>query len=369
MVPIRPEVESFVPYEPGLSIEEIAARFNLPRVIKLASNENPLGVSPMVQEVLHGKVPHAFRYPQGGNPRLRKAVADFHHVDESQIFVGAGLDEVIDLLFRVVAEPGVDNAVASCPCFGLYETQAKLAGVELRQAPLKENFAPDTEALLALTDKNTRLFFLTTPDNPSGYWTDPETLAQLARRLPKTCLFVLDEAYIDFVETQNPSLLPRLQEFPHVAFLRTMSKVYGLAGMRIGYAILPPHLADYLWRVRLPFSVSILAEEAALAGLADREFYAKTVQTVQEGRFFLTEALRSLGCKVIPSQSNFLLFMPPAFVSAKNLHNILLEKGFILRTLGSYHLPDYLRLSIGNGEENSLLIEALTGIFHEENHG
>lgn len=369
MVPVRPEVEGFVAYEPGLSIEEIAARYNLPRVIKLASNENPLGTSPLVQEVLHTKAPYAFRYPQGGNPRLRKAIADFHHLDEKHVFVGAGLDEVIDLLFRVVAEPGKHNAVASKPCFGLYETQAKLSGVELRQAPLQEDFAPDLNALLRLVDADTRLFFVTTPDNPSGYWTSPEKLAALAAALPPTCLLVLDEAYIDFVEATQPSLLPRLHEFPHVAFLRTMSKAYGLAGLRVGYGILPPYLADYLWRVRLPFSISVLAEEAALAALADKPFYLKTLGEVQKGRAYLTETLCGFGCKVIQSQSNFLLFMPPSGkLSAKALHQALLEKGFILRTLGSYHLPDYLRLSVGNMEENTLLMQACDHIFRGVTH-
>lgn len=349
---VRPEVAAFEPYEPGLSIEEIRRRYGLERAIKMASNENPLGVSPVVQGVLQDNVEFAYRYPQAGNPRLVAALAEHLGVDPARIFVGNGSDEVIDLLFRVRAVPGVHNAVAFRPCFGLYVTQARLAGVDLRRARLREDFSFDFDSLLERVDENTTLVFVTSPDNPSGRVAPARELARVARALPPACLLVVDEAYIDFAGEEH-SLLSRLDEFPNVALLRTFSKVYGLAGLRVGYGILPPRLADYLWRVRLPFSVNVLAEHAAVAALEDGTFREITQRVVNEGRTALSEGLQALGCTVLPSHANFVMFAPPVGgPDARVLHQTLLERGVIVRALGGYHLPDWLRVSVGMEEEN-----------------
>ena len=257
---------------------------------------------------------------------------------------------------RVRAIPGVHNAVAFRPCFGLYPTQAKMAGVELRQAPLKPDFSFDFPGLLKLVDENTTLVIVTSPDNPSGRAASADELAALAKALPPACLLVVDEAYIEFAGPEH-SLLPRLGELPNVALMRTFSKVYGLAGMRIGYAILPPAIADYMWRVRLPFSLNILAEEAALAALEDAGFREDTIALVQRGRRALTDGLRSMGCEVLPSMSNFLMFRTPeGTADVKTLHGELLRRGIIIRALGGYHLPDWLRVSVGTDEENELFL-------------
>ncbi|WP_418765417.1 histidinol-phosphate transaminase [Mailhella sp.] len=359
---VRPEVAAFESYEPGLSIAEIAERYGLSRVIKMASNENPLGVSPRVREVIAGCAGEAFRYPQSGNPRLVKALASYYGVDAGRIFVGNGSDEVIDLLFRVRAIPGVHNAAVFRPCFGLYPTQAQMAGVELRQVPLKPDFTFDFDGLLKVIDENTTLVIVTSPDNPSGRVASIEDLEALARALPPACLLVVDEAYIEFAGEEH-SLLSRLNDYPNVAIMRTFSKVYGLAGLRIGYAILPPAIADYMWRVRLPFSLNILAEEAALAALADGEFRDRTVELVKRGRARLTEGLRAMGCEVTPSLSNFIMFrLPEGDVDAKTLHGELLKRGVIIRALGSYHLPDRLRVSVGTDEENELFLRLVREI-------
>ena len=353
---VRPEVAAFEPYEPGLSIAEIAERYGLSRVIKMASNENPLGVSPRVRDVIASCASEVFRYPQSGNPRLVKALASHYGVDAGRIFVGNGSDEVIDLLFRVRAVPGVHNAVVFRPCFGLYPTQARMAGVELRQAPLRPDFSFDFDGLLKLVDENTTLVIVTSPDNPSGRLASPDDLEALARALPPACLLVVDEAYIEFAGPEH-SVLSRLDRLPNVAVMRTFSKVYGLAGLRIGYAILPAPIADYMWRVRLPFSLNILAEEAAIAALADGQFRERTVELVRRGRAKLTEELRNMGCEVSPSMSNFVMFrLPEGTVDAATLHGELLKRGIIIRALGSYHLPDRLRVSVGTDEENELFL-------------
>ena len=353
---VRPEVAAFEPYEPGLSIEEIQRRYSLERVVKMASNENPLGASPVVQAVLQDNVEYVYRYPQAGNPRLTAALAGRLGVDPARVFVGNGSDEVIDLLFRVRAVPGVHNAVAFRPCFGLYVTQARLAGVELRRARLAEDFSFDFDSLLERVDANTTLVFVTSPDNPSGRLAPVRDLIRVARALPPACLLVVDEAYIDFAGEEH-SLLKHLDEVPNVALLRTFSKVYGLAGLRVGYGILPPRLADYMWRVRLPFSVNVLAEQAAVAALEDDIFREITRRVVAEGRTVLSDGLRALGCTVLPSHANFLMFAPPVGgPDARVLHQTLLERGIIVRALGGYQLPDWLRVSVGMEEENRLFL-------------
>ena len=277
-------------------------------------------------------------------------------VDPARVFVGNGSDEVIDLLFRVRAVPGVHNAVAFWPCFGLYVTQARLAGVELRRARLAEDFSFDFDSLLERVDANTTLVFVTSPDNPSGRLAPVRDLIRVARALPPACLLVVDEAYIDFAGEEH-SLLKHLDEVPNVALLRTFSKVYGLAGLRVGYGILPPRLADYMWRVRLPFSVNVLAEQAAVAALEDDIFREITQRVVAEGRTVLSDGLRALGCTVLPSHANFLMFAPPVGgPDARVLHQTLLERGIIVRALGGYHLPDWLRVSVGMEEENRLFL-------------
>ena len=354
---VRPDVAEFEAYEPGLSMEEIRLRYGLERVIKLASNENSLGVPPSAREALLAALSRAHRYPQAGNPRLVSALAERYRVGPERIFVGNGSDELIDLLFRIRAVPGTHNAVAFSPCFGLYVTQAKMAGVELRRAPLGSDFDFDFEAMLKLTDENTTLAFVTSPDNPSGRLAAPERLEDLARALPPACLLVVDEAYMEFAD-EGQSLLPALDRLPNVAILRTFSKIYGLAGLRIGYGILPERLADYLWRVRLPFSLNILAEEAALAALSDDAFRRESLRFTREGRKLISRELQGMGCSVIPSQSNFIMFSPPAEkMTARQLHARLLERGMIIRGLGAYHLPDWLRVTVGREEENRFFLE------------
>lgn len=364
-----PFVTELEAYTPGLSMDEIRERYGIERVIKLASNENPLGTSPLVQERLQRHAANAFRYPAGGNPRLVKALAAHHGVSPKRIVAGNGSDEIIDLLFRLLAVPGVHNAVAFRPCFGIYTTQARLGGVELRQAPLREDFTFPWNDLLALVDEHTRLVFVTSPDNPSGVGASADELAELARALPSSCLLVLDEAYADFAgdseaEAEAFSLLPRLHEFSSIAILRTFSKSRGLAGLRLGYGIVPEAVAEHFWRARLPFSVNLLAEEAGLAALEDSRFYAETLRVCREGRRQLLDALPGLGCTPLPSQANFVMCRLPDSADPALVNERLLQQGVIVRPLKSYGLPRYTRISVGTAEENSRFLHALERALH-----
>lgn len=372
--PVRPEIAALNPYVPGMSIEEIRQRYQIDNVTKLASNENPLGTPPLAIEAIRRCAAGSFRYPQSGNPRLAEALARKHNVPTSRIAIGNGSDEILDMLIRMLAVPGQDNVVCFRPCFSIYPIQSHICGVEIRSQALNGDFSFDFEALLNHVTDKTRLVFITTPDNPSGYCpplTEVRALAeQLAAKAPQA-LLVIDEAYMDFAgETADGerefSLLANGVMPENTIFCRTFSKSYGLAGLRVGYAVLPEELAQYYWRARLPFSVNILAEEAALAALEDTAFREATLSLVRTERRRLTQCLRDLGFSVWPSQANFLLCRPDDDgPGAAVCFEALLKRGFIVRPLGSYQLPDHLRISIGTEKENDALLAALEDVLRE----
>lgn len=359
---VRPEIPGFEKYTAGMAIEEIQEKYGLGKVIKMASNENPLGTSPVVQQVIRDHAGLAFRYAQAGTPRLNAAIAEHLSLPVSRIVSGNGSDEIIDLLVRVKARPEVDNIIAFDPCFSLYKLQAQLCGVEFRQTPVNPDFSFPFDKLLATADEHTALCFVTTPDNPSGFTPKVEDIAALAKALPSQCILVVDEAYMDFAAPlEEYSLLPRLNEFDNVVIMRTFSKMYGLAGLRLGYGIMPEWLADYCQRVKLPFSVNVLAEAAAIAALKDQAFVQATLETVNAGRAYLTQELGALGCEVHPSMANFMLIDLPknSPLDAKGLFQALLERGIILRPLTSYGLPQSLRISVGDPSDNRALMDLM----------
>ena len=360
--PIRPDVLAFEPYAPGLAIDEIRVRFGLESVVKMASNENPLGCSSLVQKTLKDNAAFAFRYAQSGNPKLVAALAAHHDLAPVHIVPGNGSDEVIDLLVRVCPTPGEHNIVASKPSFSMYKIQSRLCGVEFRAVPLREDFSFDWRGLRAAVDDKTAIVFITTPDNPSGYCPPVAETRAFAESLPPSCLLVVDEAYMDFARDQADfSLLPRFAEFSNLVILRTFSKSFGLAGIRLGYGIMPVPLADSLRSVHMPFSVNILAEAAGITALADKVFYAETLRAAREGRDFLARELAGLGCRVYPSEANFLMFQLPGACgkNARQVFEDLLSKGMIIRPLNSYGLPGHLRVSVGAPAENRLFITLL----------
>lgn len=362
---VREEVRNFSPYVPGLSIDEIRIKYGLSQVIKMASNESPLGASPLVQKAVISHAGLAFRYPQAGNPRLCDAIARNHRLKPEQVVVGNGSDEIIDLLIRLRGVPGKSNILTFSPCFSIYSLQTRFAGLELRQVPLDEDFSFPLHAFLDAADDNTVVAFVTAPDNPSGYTPSLADLLLLVNGLPDSCVLVVDEAYMDFCDNEEAhSLLPQLDSFPNLVICRTFSKSYGLAGLRLGYGLMHPTLADYLHRVRLPFSVNVLAEEAGLAALADVTFRKSLLDVVRKGRIRLKNGLEELGCKVWPSHANFLMFALPesATLNALQFFEIMLSRGIIIRPLKSYGMPDKLRVSMGSDEENNAFLKAAAAI-------
>lgn len=362
MARLRAAIQELAPYAPGLAIAAIREKYGLDQVIKLASNENPLGTPPLALEAIRRYADSAFRYPQGGNPRLVARLAALHGVSPERIVTGNGSDEIIDLLIRMTCSPG-DNIVCFEPCFSIYPIQARINDIQTRRQPLEADFSFDFEKLLALVDERTRLVFVTTPDNPSGYCPPTQEVAEFAEKLAgkaPEALLVIDEAYMDFApDEKGQSLLASGRLPANAAVLRTFSKSYGLAGIRAGYGILPTELADGFWRMRLPFSLNILAEEAALAALQDETFRSAVMSAVADGREMLKSGLEGLGCRVWPSSANFLLFQLPEGRAAKAAYEYLLGRGIIIRALNSYNLPGHLRVTIGNERENRLFLSAL----------
>ncbi len=278
--------------------------------------------------------------------------------------IGNGSDEIIDLLLRVVPEPDRDNIVLFRPSFNLYELQAKLCGIAIYQIDLNPDFSFPLDRVKEHIDNNTRLVFLTSPDNPSGHTCPAASLAGLADILPEHCLLVVDQAYVEFCQPKGQfDVLPLLADHPNIIVLRTFSKAYGLAGLRLGYGVMPEALANFMLRVKLPFSVNLLAEEAGLAALDDNVFLETTISLCVSERKRVASRLTELGAFVLPSQANFLMFRPP--VPAQKLFSNLLRKGIIIRPLASgYNLPDYLRVSIGTSEENSFFLTCCAELFN-----
>jgi len=360
---VRSEILDFAPYVPGMTIEQIQEMYGLSTVIKLASNENPLGVSPVVQQVVTRNAARIFRYPENHTPRLVGELSRHLGVPEECILVGNGSDEIIDMIIRMKAIPGRSNIVCYENSFSMYRMCAKIAGVEYREVPRGEDCALPLDTMAQAADENTAMVIVTSPDNPTGLAASVEDLSVLAGVLPEDCLLVVDEAYIDFVwppESYTP--LQAFDKFENLVVLRTFSKAYGLAGLRVGYGVLPKSLAPYLKNARIPFTVNLLAEEAAIAALNDDVFYNETLELVMRGREYFTNELTKLGCKVWPSQSNFVMFQPTK--PAQQVFKALLKKGIIIRPLASFGLGKNLRVNVGTDAENKTFIETLGEILN-----
>ncbi len=361
---VRPEILDFKPYVPGLNVEQIQERYGLSQVIKLASNENPLGTSPVVQKILGAKASSVFRYPLNHSPELVGGLARSLGIPEENIVAGNGSDEIIDMLFRVLATPGRDNVVCYQSAFSMYRMCAKLCSVKYREVSRGDGFSLPLQAMAEAADENTAMVIVTSPDNPTGLAVTIEELKELAAALPQGTLLVVDGAYLEFaLPAAKYDITSLVSGLENVVVLRTFSKAYGLAGMRLGYGIMPSWLADYVRRARIPFTVNLLAEAAGLAALSDKVFLAETLRTVFEGRDFLQGELSGLGCEVLDSQANFLMFRP--VVDASLVYESLLERGIIVRPLKSFGLAEWIRVNVGTAKENQAFVQALGEVLEQ----
>jgi histidinol-phosphate aminotransferase len=351
---VRPHILTLEPYQPGKPAEELDRELGIQGSIKLASNENPLGPSPKAVEAMRSALDGVHRYPDGSSWHLRRALAAKLGVDGAQLVFGAGADEILELLAKVLLGPG-DECVFAWPSFAMYPIVVQGMGASPVRVPLTADFVHDLPALARAVTPRTKLVFVCNPNNPTGTSVGAEAFDRFVASLPPTLVLAVDEAYADFARRHDfPDTLAWVRRRPGTIALRTFSKISGLAGVRIGYGVADPELAGYLQRARHPFNVSRLAEAAALAALDDEEFRERTRRTNAEGVAYLTRELRALGVEVWPTDANFVLARAGAGIQTR-----LLREGVIVRPLAGFGMPDHVRISVGLPEENELLIKAL----------
>ncbi len=330
------------------------------RIVRLASNENPLGCSPRAREAYLGLADELHRYPDGGATALRRTLAKVHGLNESQIVCGAGSDELIALLVRAYAGEG-DEVLYSRHGFLMYDIAARTAGARPVQAPEK-NLRADVDALLEAVTPRTRILFLANPNNPTGSYLESAEIERLQAGLPSECLLVIDAAYAEYVDAEAYESGARLVErHENVVMTRTFSKIYGLAALRLGWAYCPPAVADVLHRVRGPFNVSQAAQAAGIAALEDQAFVEESRRSNNEVRAWSTDAFTTLGLTVYPSQGNFLLveFPGTSGKTAGEAIEALKNRGVLLRGMASYGLPACVRVTVGSREEMEITRDAI----------
>jgi histidinol-phosphate aminotransferase len=355
---LRPALAELVPYEPGKPIEEVQRELGLERVIKLASNEGPFGPFPAALDALDRAARELNRYPDGGAFALRNALAQRHGVPPAQVALGAGADGVIDTVTQATLDPG-DEVVCGWPSFPSYVIYAKRLGAVAVTVPLRDH-RYDLDALLEAITPRTKLVCIAHPNNPTGTMNGRDELDAFLDRVPGHVLTVLDQAYREYIEL--PDYPDGVEEYAkagrRVLVLRTFSKIYGLAGLRIGYGIGPEDVVTAIGKVRRPFDLASPAQAAALASLGDEDEIARRRRLNAEGRGAIEEALRREGLPVAgPAVANFVY--AEVGEDAKSLFEALLRLGVIVRPLHGFGAPGAIRVSVGTPEENRLFAEAL----------
>ncbi len=373
--PIIPDnIESLTPYPPGKPIEEAKREFGLENVVKLASNENPLGPSPKALKIIESKMKDLHLYPDGSHYELKSAIAKKYGVTNQEISIGCGSNEMIDLLIRVYCAEE-SNIVVQEKSFVAYKLCAQLRGCHVIEAKADSDFNVSSHKILKVINPLTRIVFLANPNNPTGTYIERDELHFLAQELDKQkVLLVLDYAYWEYVTNKNiPSPQEMLAEHANVVILQTFSKVYGLAGLRVGYMVARNEITKNIEKSRQPFNVSSLALDAAVAALNDSEFVQKSVDENIKSVSGLKNALKKFNVEVYPKtenedelpQTNFLLvdFKKPS----KDLYPEFLKRGVIIRPVANYGLPTFFRISAGLPGENAKLLQAMSEVLGEKN--
>ena len=359
-LPLNPALAKLAVYQPGRPIEEVARELGLPaaEVIKLASNENPLGPSPAALAAMEKTLKSLHLYPDGNVFYLKRRLAEKLGLRPENIILGNGSNEIIEFIGHALMAPDTD-VVASQYCFAVYPIVTQLFGANLVTVPTRD-LGHDLQAMTRAITPRTRVVFVANPNNPTGTVATPEAIQQLVSEVPASVLLAMDEAYIEFLE-RPPDLLPLIREghAPNLLLMRTFSKIYGLAGLRLGYGIGQPELIAALEKVRQPFNINALVQAGALAALDDAEHITRTRQNNLAGLKFFEETCRRLGLKFIPSAANFLLIHVG---DGAKVFNDLQKLGVITRPMAGYQLPEWIRISIGTPAENERCAAALTRV-------
>ncbi len=353
----NPWVRELVPYPPGKPIEELERELGITGAVKLASNESPIGPSRRAVEAIFAAAESLNRYPDGSCHYLREALGGHLSLAGDRLVFGAGSDELLELLAKSFLAPG-DEAVMPWPSFAMYPLVVRGMGARAIQVPLDAELRADVDALADAITPRTRLLFLANPNNPTGTSIGREAFERLLARLPERVVVVCDEAYFEYVRrTDFPDAVRAIADRPTLVVLRTFSKIYGLAGLRVGYAIADPDLASVLERARHPFQVNALAQVAARAALADPSHVARVRELTWQGLGWLERAFDELGLRYAASDANFLLV--DVGPDAGALYERLLRDGVITRPMGAFGLTHHLRVTAGLPEENERLVKAL----------
>jgi histidinol-phosphate aminotransferase len=342
-------------YEPGKPIDEVARELGLEpgEVIKLASNENPLGPSPKAVAAMKEAVMQAHVYPDGGGYRLRSAIAEKCGLDLKNVILGNGSNEIIEFIGHGFLRPG-DEVVVADHAFVVYKLMATLFGAKTVEVP-DPGFVHDLDAMAAAITPRTKEIFIANPNNPTGTLVDQEAIDRFMDRVPEHVVVVFDEAYYEFLD-EAPDTLKYVREGRNVMVLRTFSKIQGLAGLRIGYGLGSEELVGILQKTRQPFNANAIAQAGALAGLADTEHQEKTKAITDEGRAFLEEAFTEMGLEYVPSHANFVLVKVG---DGDALFQRMLAKGVIIRAMRGYKLPDWIRVTVGTRAQNERFLAVL----------
>jgi len=356
-----PGIQALQPYLPGKPVAELEREYGITDAVKLASNENPYGPSPLALNAAREVLDDLSRYPEGSGWLLTGRLAEIHGLDREQVTLGNGSNDVLDIIARVFLTPA-HEAVFSQYAFAVYPIAVQAAGATACIAPAHDGsrgpaYGHDLDAMSELVGPDTRLVFIANPNNPTGTWLESDELEAFISNLPAHVMVVVDEAYFEYVDKPScPDASNWLQRFPNLIVTRTFSKAYGLAGLRIGYALSDPQVAGLLNRVRHPFNVNAVAQVAALAALDDSEHLQHSVRRNHEGLAQLVAGFRKLGLPYIESAGNFV-----AVETGRGMerYEALLQQGIIVRPVANYGMPDHLRVTVGRADENARLLAAL----------
>lgn len=359
-------VQQLNPYQPGKPVETLERELGITDSIKLASNENPLGPSPLALEAMARVSSSINYYPDGGGYALSNRLAERHQVDAACITLGNGSNDILELVTRAFLTPD-QSAVFSAHSFAVYPIVVQAVGARANVAAANpEQFdtsdamplGHNTDAMLSQIDDDTRIVFIANPNNPTGTWLTPDQLTDLFDAIADDVIIVLDLAYTEYMDADlRPPITSWLNRYPNLVITQTFSKVYALAGLRIGYSISNPEIADVLNRVRQPFNTNLIAQAAALASLDDSEHVEKSVAMNNAGKQYLQQSLDAIGLKYLPTMGNFIALNVKQ--DGLELYQKLLHQGVIVRPVANYEMPDYLRVTIGTAQQNERFINAL----------
>lgn len=356
---VPPSIAALKPYEAGRSVEEVRRTFGLSRVIKLASNENPLGASPLALNAIAGSLGHLNVYPTGGL-KLREVLAREFETRVANVIAGSGSEGIISNIIRTFLGDDDEVLTADATFIG-FRVLAQSRGVRYRTVPLRD-WRFDLSALANAVNERTKIIYLANPNNPTGTIFTRSEFDAFYRHIPERVLIILDEAYFEYAKDDPRYPDSMHYRYDNVITLRTFSKAYGLAGVRIGYGFAHESLISNLLKVKLPFEPSSVAEAAGIAALDDREFLHRTLETNARGMQYVSGALKEMGIDFVPSEANFVMTLWPSPEAAERITEELLENGVIVRPLAPFGVPRGIRITIGTDEENEILVTRLAQI-------